>query len=243
MLDVLNDDNITNKILYILKLRDKYPEFIYSTNKDTIYNFSYMNKFRQNKNTIKEQINFKNQNLLTDLTQYLSCKICITPFILECYTFIREQSWDKYYLPSIPNICEKEKYYNIYKLNISLIESDKIEEKFLMNNGLYYICLQYEYFFQLFSIFLSEKINIKIEQEINDIINNILNYTLTIISKFSDNILNFYKEFKMIFLNLLNCMKKLCLLNGKHFSDSFIKKFGDRIGTGVYCLLDDVILT
>ena len=62
MLDVLNDDNITNKILYILKLRDKYPEFIYSTNKDTIYNFSYMNKFRQNKNTIKEQINFKNQN-------------------------------------------------------------------------------------------------------------------------------------------------------------------------------------
>ena len=226
MLDVLKEDNITNTILYILKLRDKYPEFIYSMNKDTIYNFSYMNKFKQNKNTIKEQINIKTQNLLTDLTQYLSCKICITPFILECYTFIREQSLDKYYLPAIPNICEKEKYYNIYKLNISLIKSDKIGDKFLMNNGLYYICLQYEYFFQLFSTILSENINIKIEQEIIDIINNILNYTLIIISKFSDNILNFYKEFKMIFLNLLNCMKKFSLLTGKPFSDSFINNFG-----------------
>ena len=73
-----------------------------------------------------------------------------------------------------------------------------------MNNGLYYLCLQFEYFFQLFSIFMNKDINLKIDKEIKEIINNILINSLSIINEYSNNIMNFYKEFKMIFLNLLN---------------------------------------
>ena len=106
-----------------------------------------------------------------------------------------------------------------------------------MNNGLYYLCLQFEYFFQLFSLFINKNIKIKIGKEINNIINNILINSLSIINEYSNNILNFYKEFKMIFLNLLNCMKKFCLLTKQSFSDSFINKFGSLI-CGIFYIIE-----
>ena len=225
-----SDYNTTIKFIkHVLNLNDNYPNFIYTINKGTIYDFGYLNKFNFYSKTDREQKDYKIYNQLEDLKTKFNfvCTLCISPFILKCYGDIEEQSFDKYFLPAIPYICEGEKYYNIDKLNISLLQFEKIELNFLMNNGLYYISLQYEYFFQLLSIILDDKINIKFDAEINDMINKILNNSLTIISKYSNNILNFYKEFKMMFLNLLNCMKKLCLLNRKHFSDSFIKKFGD----------------
>ena len=227
-----------NPIKVIKHIEETYPNFIYSLSKDTKYNFNYTNTFEFYSRTEEKQ----KEDKIKEKLEYLKykpnihCQLYITPFILKCYAEIKEQYFDKYYLPSIPFICEEEKYYSILELNVSLTKSVKIGQTFLMNNGLYYICLQYEYFYQLISKLLNNNINIKLEEDFNEIVNSILKNTLSIISTYSDNILNFYKEFKMIFLNLLNCMKKFCLLNNKLFSDSFIKSFGNLI-----CIIFDKI--
>ena len=223
ILEKLKDENVTVIIEQILKLKDKYPDFIYSTAKETKYDFSLIHTF--NPGIIKEQKD-----------SIIQCKFYVSPFILDCYNYIKQKD-DNYNLPSIPFVSDKDIPFNISKLNISLIKFDKIKEKFLMNNGLYYLCLQFEYFFQLFSIFMNKGIKLKIDKEIKEIINNILINSLSIINEYSNNILNFYKEFKMIFLNLLNCMKKFCLLTKESFSDSFINKFGSLIG-GIFNIIE-----
>ena len=233
ILERLKNENITNIIENILKLKDKYPDFIFSIVKDTLYDFTFINTFKYLSNYVKAQKEEAILVLLKDLKYNINCKFYVSPSILDYSTYIKEQNMNKNILPSIPYVCDKEKCYNISQLNVSLLISDKIQEKFLLNNGLYYICLQFEYFFQLFSIFLDKNINIKLGKDIYDIINNILHNSLAIINEYSYNILNFYKEFKMIFLNLLNCMKKFCLLTGESFSDSFIYNFGSLI-SGIF---------
>ena len=224
-------DNITQVIGQILNLRDAYPDFIYIINKETSYEFSCMNMFKYYFNTDKELLDIDIQNQLKDnkIKSNLCCLLCLTPFIIKCYSENDKEGFDKYYLPDIPYICEKEKYYNIYELNTSLIESENTQTKFLTNNGLYYICLQFEYYFQLSSIIINNGIKLKFKDEINDMIDNILNNTLIILNKYNNNVLNFYKEFKAIFLNLLNCLKNFCFLTQKHFSDKLIKNFGTLI--------------
>ena len=230
-----NDIDFSSIIQKILNLKENYPNFIYSLNEDTIYKFSHLSRFKYYPKTDREQfdiqIKLKNKS-------NIKCLLYISPFILKCYTTIKERSLDQYYLPTIPFICEDEQFCNIFALNVSLIESDKIELNFLKNNGLYYICLQYEYFFQLLSILLISKKVIEFDHDINSMINNILNNSLIILSKYSYNILNFYKEYKMIFLNLLNCMKKFCLLNRNNFLDSFIKNFGTLL-VGIFIYIED----
>ena len=233
ILERLKNENITNIIENILKLKDKYPDFIFSIVKDTLYDFTFINTFKYLSNYVKAQKEEAILVLLKDLKYNINCQFYVSPSILDYSTYIKEQNMNKNILPSIPYVCDKEKCYNISQLNVSLLISDKIQEKFLLNNGLYYICLQFEYFFQLFSIFLDKNINIKLGKDIYDIINNILHNSLAIINEYSYNILNFYKEFKMIFLNLLNCMKKFCLLTGESFSDSFIYNFGSLI-SGIF---------
>ena len=223
ILEKPKDENVTVIIEKILKLKDKYPVFIYSIAKETKYDFSIINTFTPN--IIKEQKDVK-----------IHCNFYISPFILDCINY-KEPKDGNYKLPSIPFISNKDISFNISKINISLINFDKIKEKFLINNGLYYLCLQFEYLFQLFSLFINKNIKIKIDKEMNNIINNILINSLSIINEYNNNILNFYKEFKMIFLNLLNCMKKFCLLTKQSFSDSFINKFGSLI-CGIFYIIE-----
>ena len=225
VLETVKDENINFSIIIeqILKRKDKYPDFIYSIARETTYDFSMINTFNPTIN--KEQKMYS-----------IQCKFYISPDILN-YLNYKEKKEGNYFLPFIPFISDKEQPFNISQLNISLLEFDKIEEQFLMNNGLYYICLQFEYFFQIFSIFINKNINIKLDKEINNIIKNIINNSLSIVNEYSNNILNFYKEFKMIFLNLLNSMKKFVLLTGESFSDFFIKKFGSLIG-GIFIIIE-----
>ena len=111
-----SDYNTTIKFIkHVLNLNDNYPNFIYTINKGTIYDFGYLNKFNFYSKTDREQKDYKIYNQLEDLKTKFNfvCTLCISPFILKCYGDIEEQSFDKYFLPAIPYICEGEKYYNI----------------------------------------------------------------------------------------------------------------------------------
>ena len=214
-------------IVTILKMKEIYPYFIFSIGNDSIYNFDYMDNFRYNYNVNKEQIDINNlYNNTNDFKINFECLLYLTPFILE---YIKKESSDKIFLPPIPNICDRQNNYNIYELNVSLVKYENIPINFLMSNGLYIICLQYEYLYQLSIILIKNNTNmsISIDNEIKDIIIHILNNTLEILSHYSNQILNYYGLYKMIFLNLFNCIKNYSQINIKIINDSSIKNLGN----------------
>ena len=125
-------NNISRIIKEIMKLKDKYPDFIYLMNKEANYDFSYLNNYKYYSNTNKEQMYKELRKELDNLKLEcnIQCELYISPFILKCYNDFEEQDLDKYYLRAIPYICENEKYVNIYELKVSLIESCRNEVDF-----------------------------------------------------------------------------------------------------------------
>ena len=227
------------QIIYkILNLKEKYPFFIYSLCKDSIYKLDYMDNFKYYYNYDKEQLDLQHFNLfnnINELKEKFECLLYLTPSVIEYYSDMKESPFDKYYLPIVPNICEIQKYYNISALNISLIKYDNIPIDFLMNNGLYFICLQYEYLYQLvINLIRNNTINenkndFVIKNEIKEIINNILYNTIKILIKYCNYIINFYGVFKMIFFNLFICIKYLNKYNKNIIFDSVIMNLGNLI--------------
>ena len=233
------------KIIYkILNLKEKYPYIIYSLCKDSIYKFDYMDNFKYYYNFDKEQLDIQNFNMfnnINELKDKFDCLIYLTPSIFEYHSDMKESSFDKYGLPSVPNICENQKNYNFVELNISLIKYENIPIDFLMNNGLYFICLQYEYIYQLTINLIQNNQNenynnFLMKNEIKETINSILNNTIKILIKYCNYILNFYAVFKMIFLNLFNCIKYLNKYNKNIIFDSVILNLGNLI----YGIIDDI---
>ena len=211
----------------ILNLKEKYPYSIYSLCNNTIYDFYYNDNLDKDSNSILKNLNeFKNK---------FECIFFLSPSIIESYYNMKETNFDKYYLPFVPNICENQNNYKIMELNISLIKKENAHIFFLNNNGLYFICLQFEYLYQL-SIYLYKKIEdnnnedkFYIKEETKEIINDILNNTINILFKYSNQILKFSRLFKMIFLSLFNCIKSFNKFNKNVISDSAIKNLGNLI--------------
>jgi hypothetical protein len=164
---------------------------------------------------------------------FLECILYLNPFIIECYSYIPEQSFDKGNLPCVPDICENQLYFSISELNISLIKDENFVINFLLNDGLYYICLQYEYIYQLLNYLLknNEQKGIKFltKKEIKEKINNIFIQSFKYLSKYDINITNFIKQFKMVFLNIFTCIKNFNKLNANIINDSVLQNLGNLI--------------
>ena len=229
-----------NKIIpKILSLKENYHQFLYSLCNDTIYKLDYIENFLNPNNLDKNQLILKIKNVIKNINELrirFECLLYLTPSIIEFYSELKESSFDKYYLPLVPNICENQKYYNITQLNISIIKFDNIPINFLMNNGLHLICLQYEYLYQLSINLLKNNQSDKINENIEEIINNILNNSIKILIKYSKYIFNFYGLFKILFLNLFNCIKCFKKINTKIISDSIIKNLGNLS----FSIIDDI---
>ena len=139
----------------------------------------------------KKKLDINNDNIFNNLHEIknkLDCLLFLSPSIIESYYDMKELTFDKYNLPSVPNICENQKNYRISKLNISLFLKENLQISFLKNNGLHLIYLEYEYLYQL-SIHLSKSLKqnnnkenkLIIEDDIKKIINNILNNSIEIL--------------------------------------------------------------
>ena len=208
-----NNDTIKNNskiIPKILRLKEKYTYLIYSISNDYIYNFDYLNSFQYYYNMNKEQIDINNFNLynLNESKIKLECVLFFAPSFIE-YTKIKTSN-KKFDVPLFPD-CKIPQDYSICELNISIIKYESIPINFLLNNGLYAICLQYEYLYQLsFILFKNTKNNDSdislINKEARDIISNILNNSITILLKYSNQLLNYLVLAKNILLNLFNAI-------------------------------------
>ena len=157
-------------------------------------------------------------NNRNELKNKFECIFFLSPSVIESYSNMQESNFHKYFLPLVPNICETQNNYNIIELNISLIKKESIFNFFLMSNGLYFICLQFEYLYQLsFNIYkktenIDNQDKFYIKEEIKEIINNILINSIKILTKYSNQMLKNTGLFKMIFLNLFNCIRTFNLL-------------------------------
>ena len=226
------DEKMINKFISkLFKLDDKYLDLLYTLSEKTIYNYDCINFLNcYEKSDIKKNpLKLINNEKKNDL----ECILYLNPFIIECYSYIPEQSFDKGSLPSVPDICEKQLYFLFSELNISLIKDDNFVINLLLNNGLYYICLQYEYIYQLLNYLLknNEKKGIKFltKNEINGKLNNIFIKSFKYLSKYDINITNFIKQFKMVFLNIFTCIKYFNEINANIINDLVLQNLGNLI--------------
>ena len=73
------------------------------------------------------------------------------------FRFFSDKSRVVNHLPNIDSICKYQRSYNIYNLNITLIKHEQGINNFLMDNGLNYICLLYEYIYQFYENYFREE--------------------------------------------------------------------------------------
>ena len=226
------DEKMINKFISkLFKLDDKYLDLLYTLSEKTIYKYDCINFLNcYEKSDIKKNpLKLINNEKKNDL----ECILYLNPFIIECNSYIPEQSFDKGNLPSVPYICENQLCFAISELNISLIKDENFAINLLLNNGLYYICLQYEYIYQLLTYLLknNEKKGIKflIKNEINEKINNIFIQSFKYLSKYDKDITNFLKQFKMVFLNIFTCIKYSNKINANIINDSVLQNLGNLI--------------
>ena len=227
------DEKMINKFISkLFILEDKYLDLLYTLSEKTLYKYdciNFLNCYYENSDIKKNPLKLINNEKKNDL----ECILYLNPFIIECYSYIPDQSFDKGNLPSVPNICEKQLYFLISELNISLNKDENFPINLLLSNGLYYICLQYEYIYQLLTYLLkyNEKKGIKflMKKEINGKINNIFIQSFKYLSKYDKNITNFIKQFKMIFLNIFTCIKYSNKINANIVNDSVLKNLGNLI--------------
>lgn len=191
---------LNESILSILKLESNYKNFLF-------YNKNYGSEiglyFQENANY---ELNSKFEN----------CE-CLLYLVPETFCFFSKKNISPNHLPNIDSICKIQRTYNIYKLNITLVKHEKGLLNFIMDNGLNYICLLYEYIYQFSENYNREEmINNNSFKEDKDIISkliiSIFKKTLFIVEKSYHQIKvqNFNKDYKQIYMNLFSSIKSLC---------------------------------
>ena len=204
----------------ILLLKDKYSDFLLTKfNLSQNYDFSLKEYYEQNSFfdiTDKNSLNDKNK-------ESFRCLLYLHPNIFK-YSKSKiikneEESINKFndifnnIMHDLDSNNTKNKIkYTIIKLKISLMEYDNVKNLFIKDNGLDYIVLQLEYFYQFSRYFLlKEKKNIYNEKEKNIIIEDIMislkKYILLLGYHSQSKYL--YNSYKKIFVSLYNCLLNL----------------------------------
>ena len=192
----------------ILKLESNYKNFMF-------YNKNYNSEialYFQEKSNHEQYSKFEN----------IECLLYLVP---EIFCFFSKKISSPNHLPNVDNICKIQRTYNIYKLNITLVKHEKGLLSFIMDNGLNYICLLYEYIYQFSENYNREEMlnnnSFKKDKDImSKFVISIFKKTLFIVEKSYHQIKvqNFNKCFKQIYMNLFFSIKSLCKNNFKENS-------------------------
>ena len=206
--------NFSDIIFSLLKLREFYKYFPYFFSKTTNYNFENILSYYKSSN---ENLFINIRNHLKKYIKDFECLLYLTPEIISLYNSLKDKDIPFVYLPEVPDICENQKFYVILDMNISLVNFDSILINFLTNNGLDYICLIYEYYYQFSNLYVLNKNELKedsIEPNLKRVITNTINKTILILQNYNKckYIINFENSFKKMFKNLYECLKSLNVL-------------------------------
>ena len=181
---------------------------------------NYRNFMFYNKNYNSEIALYFQENANHELYSKFENNECLLYLVPEILCFFSKKTSLPNHLPNIDSICKIQRTYNIYKLNITLVKHEKGLLNFIMDNGLNYICLLYEYIYQFSENYNREEIkNNNSFKEDKDIMTkfiiSIFKKTLFIIEKSYHQIKvqNFDKYFKQIYMNLFSSIKSLCKNN------------------------------
>ena len=224
MIKVPNKDNIINKVIdslisNILLLKDKYKDFlIIKSDLSKNYNFNLKDYYEQKEFYDKYEINEKENEEKKELKGSFDCLLYLSP---NSFNHLdnkiineNEESNISKSLPIIPNLCNKNGEYIIFDLNVSIIDFERSNKLFGMDNCLNYICLQIEYYNQFAQYYLlksnkNKNIFSKIELEavIKEIINGIKENIL--LMGYHNQSKYLYIHYKKIFLLLYNCLLNL----------------------------------
>ena len=230
----IDNENKNSIIEKILQLKEYYRYIIFYLNikndseNKAEYNLDYIS-FYKNKSEISKE--FKNlENIKKQSKNSYEIILCLSPEQLKFLMINKNININKYNVPKISGICEKQEKYFFNDINITFVKYDYSKEIFLMKNGLNYFCLQFEYFYQFANYYMfnfEKEKNKEIEKEneksneiifyekntdycmklIKSSINNIL---LLLIKFIIDlNIINFSDVLKQIFTTLFAAMKSL----------------------------------
>ena len=196
-----NNKEYNKFISSVLKLENNYKNFIF-LNPNSHFLFEEDIFFKK----------IKNNDLDYNLDK-IDCLLYLVPDIFQYFNY---NSSVVNYFPNIDSICKYQKNYNIYNLNVTLIKHEQGIINFIMNNGLNYICLLYEYIYQLSENYNLEEFqdNTNCEQDLNiimKIIYSIFKKTLFILDKsYNDiNVLNMNKPLKQIYINLFYSLESI----------------------------------
>ena len=191
---------INDLICIVLKMKSDYQNFIFLSQTSS-FSFEYINHFKNNdiinkaKKKLEKIINFE-------------CILYLTPDMFSLYKVSPNEKIKK--IPDVDSICQSQKYYKINNLNVTLVKHEQGIINFIMDNGLNFICLLYEYIYQFMRNY---------EENINNIGEYKDLYLKMIISIFKKslfileikhtelNVNNLNKSFKQIHMNLFACLK------------------------------------
>ena len=208
---VSKDIKINDIISLILKLQNYYPYFIFLEQNSSYY-FEYENHFHNNFFINRKKKKFDKINF--------ECYLYLTPDIVR---FVKDKKREKNTLPDICSICPNQKDYIINNINVTLVKYDQGLINFVLDNGLYYICLIYEYIYQFMKNYIEKNNRIFFDDEklIFDSITSIFKKTLFILEKVYSEIKvhNLNKSLKKIYMNLFACIK---IISKKYFIMDYI---------------------
>ena len=194
-----NSKDLNNFISSVLKLESNYRNYIY-LNKNTNY-------------ISEKEISFKKNNIY-ELDYKLEKLDFIIYLIPDLFRFFSDKSRVVNHLPNIDCICKYQKSFNIYNLNVTLIKHEQGIIDFIMDNGLNYICLIYEYIYQFYQYYLRDEVkenkDYQNDKEIfRKMIFSIIKKTLFIIENSYKEIsqIIFNKPLKQIYMNLFLIIK------------------------------------
>ena len=187
-------------IILILKLQRYYPIFLFLDPNST-YSFEYFEHFKTNSliNKIKKKL---------EAISGFECFLYLTP---ENMNLFNETPGEMHFLPDAGMICPNQKNYKFNNINITLVKYEQSLMNFIMDNGLNYFCLLYEYIYQFMKNYNDEESNIfnKDKEYLFHLITTIFKKTLFILNDVLSeiNANNFNKCRKQIYMNLFSCLK------------------------------------
>ena len=199
---VINPFKVPDIIKLTLNLKNNYQNFIF-LDQYSNYSFEYINSFNTNQsNNDLSQIRKK----FVKINKF-DCLLYLTPDIISFYN---EKS-GKNHLPNIGYVSKYQKIYEIINLNVTLVKYDQGLTNFVLDNGLSYICLLYEYIYQFLRNYMEQEDEFLIQnneliyKKISSILKESLNVLERIYFQFNEN--NLIKYYKQISMNLFACIK------------------------------------